>query len=83
MEQHHIAGRTSCQDSVTLCKTCHDEVTNIYQAKWLPWEHEERDKLRCYLLGWSDLFHLVWRKAGDPYFYELSKAFALNARYTE
>ncbi len=81
LEQHHIAGRANLSDTITLCKTCHDEVTNIYQPKWIPWTDAERDPLECYFLGWSDIFHLLWHKTAHPYFYQLSKTFALNARY--
>lgn len=80
-EQHHIAGKLNSPDTITLCEKCHDELTSIYQPKWLPWRNAERDPLECYFLGWSDLFHLLWRQTGHLYFYELSKAFALNARY--
>jgi hypothetical protein len=81
LEQHHIAGRANLPDTISLCKTCHDEVTNIYQAKWIPWADAERDPLECYFLGWSDIFHLIWQRTRHLYFYELSKSFALNARY--
>ena len=81
LEQHHIAGRANLPDTVTLCKTHHDELTNIYQAKWIPWADAERDPLECYFLGWSDIFHLLWQRTRHLYFYELSKSFALNARY--
>jgi hypothetical protein len=80
-EQHHIAGKVSFPDTITLCEKCHDELSNIYQPKWLPWETTERNPLECYFLGWSDVFHLVWQRTGHQYFHELSKAFALNARY--
>lgn len=78
LEHHHIAGRANLPDTIALCRTCHDEVTNIYQPKWLD---VERDPLECYFLGWSDIFHLLWHKTSHPYFFELSKTFALNARY--
>ena len=81
LEQHHIAGKANLPDTLTLCRTCHDELTNIYQPKWIPWADSERDPLECYLLGWSDIFHLLWHKTGHHYFFELSKSFALNARY--
>lgn len=82
LEQHHIAGKANLPDTITLCKSCHGELTNIYQAKWIPWESDaERDPLECYFLGWSDIFHLLWQKTRHQYFYELSKNFALNARY--
>jgi hypothetical protein len=80
-EQHHIAGKVNSPDTVTLCKSCHDELTNIYQPKWLPWKDSERDPLECYFLGWSDIFHLIWQGTRHRYFLELSKTFALNARY--
>jgi hypothetical protein len=81
LEQHHIAGRANLSDTITLCRTCHDEMTNIYQPKWIPWADAERDPLECYFLGWSDIFHLLWQRTRQLYFYELSKIFALNARY--
>jgi hypothetical protein len=81
LEQHHMAGRANLPDTITLCKTCHDEVTNIYQAKWIPWADAERNPLECYFLGWSDIFHLLWQRTRQLYFYELSKSFALSARY--
>jgi len=81
LEHHHIAGRANLSDTITMCKTCHDEVTNIYQVKWLPWTDAERYPLECYFLGWSDVFHLLWHRTGHRYFFELSKSFALNARY--
>jgi hypothetical protein len=81
LEQHHIAGKLNSPDTITLCEKCHDELTSIYQPKWLPWRNAERDPLECYFFGWSDLFHLLWQRTGRAYFFELSKAFALNARY--
>lgn len=78
LEQHHIAGRAKYPDTITLCVTCHDELSNIYQPKWI---RAGRNCVECYFLGWSDIFHLMWVKKGHPYFYELSKVFALNARY--
>jgi len=84
LQQHHIAGKANLSDTITLCKmsaSCHDELTNIYQPKWLPWREAERNLLECYFLGWSDIFHLFWHKTSHPYFYELAKCFALNARY--
>jgi hypothetical protein len=81
LEQHHIAGRANLPDTIALCKPCHDELTNIYQTKWIPWADAERDPLECFFLGWSDIFHLLWQKTRHQYFYELSKTFALNARY--
>jgi hypothetical protein len=78
LEQHHIAGRAKLRDTIALCRTCHDEVTNIYQPKWLD---VERDPLECYFLGLSDIFHLLWQRTRNRYFYELSKIFALNGRY--
>ena len=81
LEQHHVAGAANFPDTTSLCKACHDEITNIYQAKWLPWRDADRDRLECYFLGWSDVFLLLWRQTGRLYFRELSKAFALNARY--
>jgi len=81
LEQHHIAGKANLPDTITLCKTCHDEVTNIYQAKWIPWADAESDSLECYFLGLSDIFHLLWQRTRHLYFFELSKSFALNARY--
>lgn len=80
LEQHHIAGRENLPDTITLCKTCHNELTNLYQPKWLPWNGEKKS-LECYFLGLSDIFYLLWVKAGHSYFHELSKVFALNARY--
>ena len=81
LEQHHIAGRANLPDTISLCKLCHDELTNIYQPKWIPWADSERNPLECFFLGWSDISHLLWHKTGHPYFYEMSKSFALNARY--
>jgi hypothetical protein len=81
LRQHHIAGKANLPDTITLCKSCHDELSNIYQPKWLPWREAERNPLECYFLGWSDIFHLFWQKTRQEYFYELSKSFALNARY--
>ena len=81
LEQHHIAGKANLPDTITLCKLCHGELTNIYQAKWIPWAGGERDPLECYFLGWSDVLHLLWHRTGHSYFFELSKIFALNARY--
>ncbi len=92
LEQHHVAGRVNFHDTVTLCRVststtndrrqvrCHDEITDIYQPKWI---HSQRSPLECYFLGWSDVFHLLWRKTRRRYFYELSKVFALNARYAK
>lgn len=80
-EQHHIAGKVNFPDTITLCEKCHDELSNIYQPKWLPWRNAERDPLECYFLGWSDIFHLIWQRTRHRYFLELSKTFALNARY--
>ena len=80
LEQHHIAGRANYPDTVTLCETCHDELSSIYQPKWI---RTRRNRMECYLLGWSDIFHLMWVKTKHPYFYELSKAFALSARYAK
>jgi len=81
LQQHHIAGKANSPDTITLCEPCHDELTNIYQPKWLPWRNAERNPLECYFFGWSDIFHLLWLQNRHPYFRELSKAFALNARY--
>jgi hypothetical protein len=81
LERHHIAGRPNFRDTISVCKRCHDELTNIYQPKWLPWRNAERDPLECYFLGWSDIFHLIWQRTRRRYFLELSKTFALNARY--
>jgi hypothetical protein len=81
LEQHHVAGKANLPDTIALSKLCHDELTNIYQAKWIPWAGGERDPLECYFLGWSDLFHLLWQRTRNRYFYELSKTFALSARY--
>lgn len=81
LEQHHIAGKANLPDTLTLCRTCHDELTNIYQAKWIPWADAERHPLECYFLGLSDIFHLLWQRTRNRYFYELSKIFALNGRY--
>ncbi len=80
LEKHHVAGRAHYPDTVTLCETCHDELSNIYQPKWI---HTTKLPLRCYFLGWSDIFHLIWIKTRHPYFYELSKVFALNAGYAQ
>ncbi len=80
LEQHHVAGRARYTDTITLCETCHDELSNIYQPKWI---HTVKHPLRCYLLGWSDVFHLIWAKTKHPYFYELSKVLALNASYPQ
>jgi len=81
LEQHHIAGKVNLPDTITLCKICHNELTNIYQPKWIPWTDAERDPLECYFLGWSDIFPLLSHRTGHSYFFELSKTFALNARY--
>lgn len=35
LEEHHVAGRANYPDEVTLCKPCHEQITNIYQAKWI------------------------------------------------
>jgi hypothetical protein len=83
LEQHHVAGAANFPDTISLCKTCHDEVTNLFQAKWLPWRNTQRDQLECYILGWSDIFHLLWQNTGHQYFRELSKAFVFNARYAK
>jgi hypothetical protein len=69
LEQHHIAGKLNFPDTITLCKKCHDELTNIYQPKWLSWRDTERDPLECYFFGWSDIFHLVWHRTGHRYFH--------------
>jgi len=79
LEQHHVAGRANYPDTITLCRRCHDELSHVYQLKWLPWASQ----LASYLLGWSDVFHLVWQKTRDAYFFELSKIFAQNARYVK
>jgi hypothetical protein len=80
LEQHHIAGGANFPDTVTLCETCHDELSNIYQPKWIC---RAKNPLECYFLGWSDIFHLMLAKTGHLYFYELFKVFALNARYAK
>lgn len=80
LEQHHVAGRSNYPDIVTLCKRCHDELSNIYQPKWLPWADS---RTACYLLGWSDLFHMLRQKTEEGYFLELSKIFAQNAGYAK
>jgi hypothetical protein len=80
LEQQHVAGRANYSDTVTLCESCHDELSNIYQPKWI---RTQRNHVECYFLGWSDIFHLMWVKTKHPYFYELSKTFALNARYAK
>jgi len=80
-EQHHVAGRLNFPDTITVCKSCHDEFTNILQPKWIPWKSTERNPIECYFLGWSDIFYLLWQRTDHLYFYELSKSFALNARY--
>ena len=81
LEQHHIAGKANFPDIVALCIDCHGEVTNIFQSKWIPCRNSQRNPLECFFLGWSDIFYLLWHRTGHAYFYELSKIFALNARY--
>ncbi len=80
LEQHHVAGRRNFSDTTTLCKRCHGQMSEIYQPKWI---HQNPPRLECYFLGWSDIFHLLWQKTRDPYFLELSKVFAQNARYVK
>ena len=79
LEQHHVAGIANYPDTITLCEQCHNQLSHVYQPKWLPWVHG----FPCYLLGWSDIFHLIWQKTRENYFYELSKTFAQNARYAQ
>ena len=79
LEKHHVAGRVNYPDTITLCEQCHNQLSYVYQPKWLPWVHG----LPCYLLGWSDIFHLIWQKTRENYFFELSKTFAQNARYAQ
>ncbi len=79
LEEHHVAGRVNYPDTITLCEQCHNQLSHVYQPKWLPWVHG----FPCYLLGWSDIFHLIWQETRENYFFELSKAFAQNARYTQ
>lgn len=81
LEQHHIAGRINFPDTITVCRKCHDELTNIYQPKWLQIRNTERKPLEYYFLGLSDILHILWCKNANQYFYQLSKIFALNARY--
>jgi hypothetical protein len=80
LEQHHVAGRSNYPDTITLCGTCHDELSQVYQPKWI---QTQRKPLTYYFLGWSDVFHVIWQKTGCPYFFELSKTFALNSEYTK
>ncbi len=80
LEKHHVAGRANYADTIPLCETCHDELSSIYQPKWI---RHNCSSLECYFLGWSDIFHLMWVKTKHPYFHELSKSFALNAGYAQ
>ncbi len=82
LEQHHIAGRANLPDTITVCKECHNELSCIYQPKWLL-QDGERNPQEYYFLGLSDLFHLFWIKTQESYFHELAKVFALNARYQQ
>ena len=80
LEQHHVAGKANYPDTITLCEPCHDELSQIYQPTWLPWV---LTPLACYVIGWRDIFHLIWVKTNNSYFLELAKKFAQNARYAK
>lgn len=75
IEEHHLAGKLNYPDTVTVCKICHQDLSEM-QLKWL---ESERNNISSYLLGWADIFYILWIKSRKNFLRALSRKFTYQA----
>lgn len=78
LEQHHIAGRNNWPDSLSVCLSCHNRLTEN-QKKWQNDLSNDRIRLSSYFDGLRDLFELLWELTGESHYRALAKRFTDQA----
>jgi len=74
LEEHHVAGKMNFPDSTTVCRKCHEHLSD-HQKDWLVPKRDVAHRLSSYLFGWADFFDLLYQKSGRPCFLSLARKF--------
>jgi hypothetical protein len=78
LEKHHLAGRTHYPDSIPVCVSCHNRLTEK-QKKWQNDLNDEKIRLASYFDGIRDLFELLLEFTNEKYLVVLVKEFTNRA----
>jgi hypothetical protein len=76
LELHHLAGRKHDPCTITVCRSCHDALSNqqkMWDKRW--WKDDQPPELRYafLLMGLRDALHLMARKFDDTNYYTLAE----------
>ena len=80
LETQHIAGKEHLPDALTVCLSCHNELSDK-QKKWQYNKHEPHIALSSYFHGLSDVFELLFERTKQDHLKALAVEFRNKAWY--
>ncbi len=75
LELHHVAGRNNSEMTVSLCVTCHNQITrhqNTWDIRWTNKGNPENLQNAFIMQGFGELFLLKYVETHDYTYYCLA-----------